>query len=311
MKKLSTKQFIQKAIAKHGHKYDYSLTYYINSSIKVTIICPIHGEFIQTPNSHLNGQGCSSCSNNKKLTKETFIEKARKVHGNKYDYSKINCNGNKNKGIIICTEHGEFLQTLDIHLQGKGCPKCKNKLLKLMYISNTQEFIQKAKVIHDNKYDYSKVEYVNAISKVIIICKKHGEFLQTPAIHLSRHGCPICKASKGELAIKAILDKHSIESKQEWKLPDEKYKYEYDFWLPNHNLLIEFHGRQHYEWIPYFHKTHFEFKEQQRRDLEKIDLAKMKSISLIEISHKQLKHMTFEQFEEMIINKINKFKKIK
>ena len=179
--------FIERARKVHGDKYDYSKVNYVNNCTPITIICPIHDEFPQTPNSHLSGHGCPHCSGNKKLTKEDFIEKAREVHGDKYDYSKVNYVSSKTLVSIICPIHGEFEQTPNNHLRGSGCPHCSGtkKLTK-------EDFIKKAREIHGDKYDYSKVNYVNNRTKVTIICPIHGEFPQRPSSHLNGKGCPHC-----------------------------------------------------------------------------------------------------------------------
>jgi len=104
-KKLDRYEFIWKAIQKHGYKYDYRKVNYINNSTKVCIICPEHGEFWQTPDSHLNGRGCNLCSKPVYDIK-SFIKKAKKVHNNKYDYSKVKYIDTKTKVCIICSEHG-------------------------------------------------------------------------------------------------------------------------------------------------------------------------------------------------------------
>ena len=123
----------------------------------------------------------------KKLTTEEFIEKARKIHGDKYDYSKVDYKNNKTKITIICSKHGEFQQTPSDHLFGAGCPKCpKNRGL------SAEEFLKKAREVHGDKYDYSKVEYNCKSTVVCIICPKHGEFFKTPKRFLSGPGCDKC-----------------------------------------------------------------------------------------------------------------------
>lgn len=119
--------FIQKAISIHNNKYDYSKVNYVNNHTKVTITCPIHGDFDQTPNSHLNGRGCPLCAgNNFNRDKEYFIQRAREVHHNDYDYSLVNYVTCKDKVEIKCLRCGNtFSQTPDHHLQGQGCPKCQ------------------------------------------------------------------------------------------------------------------------------------------------------------------------------------------
>ena len=130
MKYLTTEQFIEKAKQIHGNKYDYSKVEYVNNHTKVCIICPEHGEFWQTPNSHLNGNGCSSCKGLKKLTTKEFIERAKQVHGNKYDYSKTIYVNKRTKVCIICPIHGEFYQTPHNHVyQKQGCPECGKNML--------------------------------------------------------------------------------------------------------------------------------------------------------------------------------------
>jgi len=128
--KLNTEKFILKAKSIHGDKYDYSKVEYINSQRNVIIICPIHGEFEQTPARHLFGQGCSSCYGNKKLTTEQFIEKSNIIHNNKYDYSEVIYKNYRTKIIIICPVHGKFKQFAGDHLWGSGCTKCNNSKLE-------------------------------------------------------------------------------------------------------------------------------------------------------------------------------------
>lgn len=120
-----TKSFITEAIKIHGNKYNYDRVDYQLCNIPVTITCPIHGEFDQIPSYHLQGNGCPKCSGKYKPSTEEFIEKARKIHGDKYDYSKVNYINCETKICIICPEHGEFWQTPNHHINAKcGCQKC-------------------------------------------------------------------------------------------------------------------------------------------------------------------------------------------
>jgi hypothetical protein len=125
-KKSTKEDFITKAKEIHGDKYDYSKVDYKNNKTEVCIICPIHGEFYQTPKNHLSGRGCPKCSGNKKYTKEDFVQESSKVHGYKYDYSKVVYKNNKTDVCIICPIHGEFYQAPKNHLSGQGCPICAN-----------------------------------------------------------------------------------------------------------------------------------------------------------------------------------------
>ena len=183
-----TKEFIDKAIKVHGDRYDYSNVVYIKSLEKVIIICKIHGPFTQTPSKHLSKQGCISCGGRKKLNTEEFIIKAQKIHGDVFDYSKVEYINNQTNIVIICKTHGPFEKCPTSHLyQRSGCADCSG-----FKKSNTEDFITKAKEIHGDVYDYSKVEYINAHTNIVIICKKHGPFEQTPTRHLSGSGCRTC-----------------------------------------------------------------------------------------------------------------------
>jgi len=129
----------------------------------------------------------------KKLSTEQFIQKSKEIHNNFYNYSNVIYITSFSKVCIICPIHGKFQQTASSHLRGKGCPKCANeKRNQKTKITCSDFFIEKANKIHNNKYDYSKVEYINAHTKVRIICPVHGEFLQSPNKHLVGRGCPKC-----------------------------------------------------------------------------------------------------------------------
>ena len=130
-RKLTTDDFIFKAKQVHNDRYNYSKTEYVNYKSKVCIICPEHGEFWQIPYHHLNGTGCPKCSHQSYChTNKSFTDKAKQIHGNKYDYSKVNYINNSTKVCIICQKHGEFWQTPNDHLDGCGCPKCKQSKLE-------------------------------------------------------------------------------------------------------------------------------------------------------------------------------------
>ena len=149
-KKLTLKDFVDKARKVHGDKYDYSSSIYVNNSTKINIVCRKHGFFTQLPSSHLMGNGCPKCANeergkNKSSSKDNFIQKAKKVHNNKYDYSKVNYVNNQTKVCIVCPEHGEFWQRPNNHLNGQGCPICSKLNKKNKNKSNTTDFIEKSK----------------------------------------------------------------------------------------------------------------------------------------------------------------------
>lgn len=271
--KSSSKEFIEKAKIIHGDKYDYSKVIYKGNKIKVCIICPEHGEFWQTPSNHLRKYGCKKCGNVYVPTTEEFIQKAKLIHGDKYDYSKAEYKGANTKICVVCKKHGEFWQLPCSHLQGHSCPKCANKNV------TTEEFVQKAKIVHGNKYDYSKVGYKNSVTKVCIICPEHGEFWQTPGRHLMGDGCPICNESKLEKEIGQLLKKYNViyERQKHFKWLG---KQSLDFYLPDYNIAIECQGIQHFEPVDVFGGEK-EFIKIQKRDRKKYDLCKRNNIKLL------------------------------
>jgi hypothetical protein len=223
--KLTQKDFLEKIISVHGDKYDYSKVNYITKKKNVIIICKKHGEFEQRAERHLSGSGCVKCHNESriKLTTETWKNEAINIHSDKYDYSKVNYKNNNNKIIIICKIHGDFHQRPDGHLKGYGCKKCADVYNSKLFSSNTTTFIDKARIIHGDRYDYTKTNYINSKIKVIIICKLHGEFLQTPNKHLKGNsGCSICSKIKMS-TYKRSTTKEFIEKSK--KIHGDKYDY--------------------------------------------------------------------------------------
>lgn len=191
-KKVTTEDFIRRAREVHGEKYDYSKTVYLAAIKDVTIICPMHGEFQQRPANHLTGRGCHECGGNKPLTVTKFIERANAKHGHRYDYSQVNFKNVEDKAVIICPEHGPFEQRVMTHLKGFNCPKCGRESVAGKLGHTLERFLQDAKKAHGDKYDYSEVNYKNALAKVKIICPEHGEFHQTPSSHVRGVACSKC-----------------------------------------------------------------------------------------------------------------------
>ena len=121
----------------------------------------------------------------KKLNTAEVIEQFKKKHEERYDYGKVDYKDAHTKVIIICKEHGEFSQTPNSHKQGNGCPSCSGNKQP-----NTAEVIEQFKEKHEERYDYGKVDYKGSKTKVIIICKKHGEFSQAPSESQARKRMP-------------------------------------------------------------------------------------------------------------------------
>ncbi len=188
-------QFIDQATEVHDGKYTYPHEQlFENIHSNVTITCNIHGDFTQRAIQHLDGRGCKKCNlaaGTLRYTTETFIDRAKKVHqGRKYDYSKTVFISGHEKLTVICPSHGNFLVEASSHLSGRECNDCRNQKAT----KTTEEFIEKGKSIHGDKYQYDKCIYTHSKNNVIITCPKHGDFEQRPNCHLKGSGCKRCAA---------------------------------------------------------------------------------------------------------------------
>lgn len=267
-------RFIKKAEEVHNDKYDYSLLDdNVSYKNKITIICKNHNfTFEQNPNNHLRGKGCKLCAIEErkrklKMSRECFIEKAEEVHGDKYDYSKVEYINYHTKVCIICKEHGEFWQTPSKHISRTfGCKKC-GMLNKPQCQPVTREyFIEKAKKVHGDKYDYSEVQYNKTHENVKIVCPKHGEFEQLPSNHLRfNRGCPKCNANFSNIE-KDFLDfiKENHNGKIVANIKNVISPYELDIYLPELKLAFEFNGL-------YWHSEKFVDKNYHLRKTEECE----------------------------------------
>jgi hypothetical protein len=298
MKKLSSEVFIEKAKLIHFNKYDYSKIDYINSRTKVEIVCLTHGSFWQKADDHLRGSGCHKCKKTFPLTSEIFIEKAIQIHGDKYDYSMVEYINTQTKITIICPIHGKFIQTPNRHLAGQGCAKCaENEIL------TTDAFIDKAKMIHSHRYNYSQSEYVRSSIKIKIICPNHGVFEQTPNRHLMGDGCPKCKESKGESKIRNFLIANNINYQYQYKINKcrniRPLLFDFAIFINNRLFLIEYDGIQHFIAMKLFGGKN-KFNILQKNDKIKNKYCLENNIHLLRI-----KYTDYDYIEE-ILNKIIK-----
>jgi hypothetical protein len=295
--RLTQKEFVDRAKLVHGNRYDYSQSVYVNSINQLIIICPEHGKFLQYPQVHLSGHGCTQCGRiltekSRRLTQQEFLKKCKEVHGDRYDYSKSIYKRNCETIEIICPIHGVFFILADKHINSKhGCPKCGGS------VRLTQdEFVGKSKSIHGDRYDYSKSIYVNNHTKIEIICRKHGSFWQKPNSHLDQKaGCPKCNRSKGELIVEDWLEHKGITYICQMKfdgLGSKKNPMKFDFFLPDYNILVEVDGFQHYQTMVgklLFGKhriTQSEYEQIKRRDELKTLYALRNKIRLIRIPYR-------------------------
>lgn len=208
--KLTTEDFIKRAREVHGDKYGYSKVNYKNSNTKVDIICPAHGVFTQRASNHLRGIGCPKCKKHRSHTLlSTFIERAKSVHGDFYDYSLVDYVSLDDKINIICPKHGVFQQIGWNHIAGKGCSKCWSERRGVVTRKSTLDFISKARKIHGDFYDYTKTIYIRGNEKVIITCPIHGDFEQLASNHLKGEGCRLCGIKKSAIKYskKAFVEK--------------------------------------------------------------------------------------------------------
>lgn len=315
-KPINIEEFIKRSKSSHGDKYDYSKSIYKSQYEPIIIGCPIHGDFEQIPKSHMNGNGCRKCSYDDskkrytgvkkihKLDKELIIDRLKKIYNYNYDNCKIE--GSRNDAIIsniICPIHGSFNKRLNNHLrQNQGCNKCASNK------SNTDEFIKKSNIIHQNKYNYHKSNYINDRTKIEIECPTHGIFTQTPSKHLSGQGCPDCYnliSSKGESFIRKFLLDNNIKFEYQKSIPGTKLKF--DFYIPQKNMYIEYDGIQHYEPRSRFGGEK-EYLLQVSRDKLKNKYCEENNIKLLRIGYKDYKNLNSILVDNILNeNKILKF----
>ena len=272
---ISQEDFIRKAKEIHNNKYIYTNVVYKNNREKVNIICPIHGEFKQSPSKHLSGQGCPKCYGNIKKTTEDFIKEAINVHGDEYDYSKSNYQGTNTKIEIICYKHGSFFQTPKNHLKGQGCPECGKLQISISETKAFIQFLKEAFSVHKQKYSYCEETYTSSRNKMKIICPEHGEFWQTPDSHLRGCGCPKCMniISKPETDItkfiKTFYNDEIVNNARNIIAP-----LELDIYIPSEKIAIEYNGLK-------WHSE--EFNKDSNYHLLKLNKCNEQGIKLIQI----------------------------
>ncbi len=290
MRVMNTDIFIKKASIKHNRFYSYDKSEFISNKTKIIISCPIHGDFLQTPNNHLSGYKCMKCSvdsRSKKRMDNKFIERSIKKFNNKFDYSLVEYKNNATNIILKCNIHGIFSITPSIHLKSKtGCPKCSTYNTSQLQKLDVNSLIEKFKDIHNDKYEYHMIKYKNNKEKIEIICKKHGIFKQSAKQHLRGQGCPNCIISTGEFKIKNLLLNNNIKFKQQYCFDDCKFvnKLKFDFYLPTYNICIEFDGIQHYYPLIIFGGEK-EFNKQIIKDNIKNQYCKTNNINLYRIKY--------------------------
>jgi hypothetical protein len=303
--KYSQSVVIEQFITKHTDKFDYSKVDYKGDSIPVVIKCLKHDNiFSISPEFHKvrESGGCKKCSIEIRRLKSNvisycdIIKKFIKKHGDKYDYRyvKDTYENNHSRIKIICPLHGMFDTTVQVHTKN-GCSKCGDiKRLSKVSLDNNK-FVSKSKIIHKEYYDYSKVKYINIHTKVIIICPKHGEFHQHPGSHFRGSGCPKCKISHGEKLLESFFIEKGIKYISQHRFKDCVYKrpLPFDFYLPEYNICVEYHGEQHYKPVERFGGSKY-YELTKLRDEIKHKYCLENNIKLIIINNKNKRNL--EQF---------------
>ncbi len=302
--KITTEGFVLRSRIAHGDRYDYSMTIYEGFSNKVLIKCKEHGIFEQYPADHYNGRnGCRKCSKILTRKKEEFIQKAILIHGDLYDYSETVYKGTKQLVKIICKIHGDFHVLPYNHLKGNTCKECSLESRKF----TTEEFILRSQEIHGNRYDYSQFQYMGYHRRSTIICNEHGVFLQSPEVHYRGSGCSACRnsMSKGEEFILLWLNSKSIAYEREKSFDNLSFKkkLQFDFYLPEYNVIIEFDGEHHYLPILYndtLAEAIERFELVKIRDNIKNKYCKENCISLFRISYFEDIEQKLDEIEKLL-----------
>ena len=247
--------FLTAAPLVHNHKYTYNKVVYAGTHTKVTITCPQHGDFTQTPSKHKSGRGCPTCAAESRANHfkargvaaaTDFISRATAKHDGLYAYPNTVYKSAQESVDIECALHGTFSMKVYAHLNGQGCPVCRDALFTSGDHKRKHQhiFIEQANDVHAHAYSYSNVQYNHGKTKVSITCPQHGDFLQRPNDHLNGHGCPSCNcigSSKAEDEVAAFVstltDSTLLRNVRDVIAPKEL-----DIFLPEHNLAIEFNG---------------------------------------------------------------------
>lgn len=242
-----TNEFLRRAKEIHGERYNYAKVKYKDKRTPVEIICKVHGSFMQRPEDHWRGYGCSRCSKKHKPTTKEWVESVKNLYGGIYNFSKVKYKDKRQKVCVICPKHGEFWTIPgNFSKEISGCPKCCSERKHEKYKKITEQFIRDAQNLHGNLYDYSQVDYYNKSIPVKIICKKHGEFLQIPNVHLMGYGCKKCLLKSQNKLYKKLCESFKNENIIfETKTPWSGNK-RYDIYFPERNMVVEYDGAQHF-----------------------------------------------------------------
>lgn len=273
----------------HGNRYDYSeLNDHKNIEELVPIICNDHGIFLQSMSNHIyNKRGCPKCAHEEtaeKQRKKNFIEEAQKIHGDKYSYEFVEYHNNHTKVILVCSHHGEFRITPQKHLYYKqGCKLCSYEKMSLKKTISNEEYIERVKKVHGNKYCYKSTIYTGLLHKIFIECPIHGIFEQLAKSHLKGYGCKNCTHKTEKMIFNWFKINMGYESCAQFSFDDcrnslTNHKYRFDFRIGN--ILIELDGCHHFRENKYWKS---DASEVRRKDIEKTVYLLQNGYSLIRV----------------------------
>lgn len=240
MKALTTEEFKENFYKKYGKFYILDKVNYVNNKTEITVTCPIHGDFKKRPDLLMDGCKCPKCSKTAKTPEEIFIQKANFVHNGYFKYVSNTFTNVSSVVGVVCPHHGIWFPRANNHLNGANCPQCskegithkisklpkKNKSTKKY---NTQTFKEKIYSLYGDKYDLSKVNYIDNKTPIRVICKKHGDFMITPNHLLLGRGCSKCSNNYHYSTKEAI---------QEFRKKHKKYIYTKTVYNSTHSNII-------------------------------------------------------------------------
>jgi len=231
---MHTESFINQSIEKHGDIYDYSKTVYAGHHKRVIVICKTHGEFSPLARRHITGGGdCKKCELEKRT--KNFYENTLSRHGD--DITLVSEYKTTNEKIsFFCKKHGHF-EAFATTLRKSGCAKCAYDKIR----KKSNDFINEARYVHGSTYDYSEIIYKNNKTPIVIICRQHGRFHQSPCVHLRGSGCPRCSHKQSKLEI-MWLDSLSVPIRGYKIKIDNKKWFLVDGFNPTINTVYEFNG---------------------------------------------------------------------
>lgn len=239
--RLEQSDFLARCKAVHGDTYDLSRVAYVGMTKKIEVICQKHGSFFPQAGNFVGaGSGCPACGREStglvsRKPLAYYVAKGQEVHAGRFEYAGLQYVDGAAYLQVVCPAHGEFLQLAQDHIKGIGCEKCARPVF------NLDTFTASATEAHGGKFNYEKADYTGTTDKVCIICPEHGEYWQTPNMHVNmQQGCPRCGhvgPSVAQLEIAAFLQQHTSVL-----IGHRVSRKELDVFMPDLNLAVEYHG---------------------------------------------------------------------